>query len=89
MSGRNLQVSRLFKVLTILEGTSNGLTVTEIFERLQEWSVEVTERTIYRDLEGLKDAGFPLNVKGTDTDGANRWTLEKTIRLTNYEVTPV
>jgi len=63
MAGRNSQVARFYKILTLLEGASHGLTVTEILSRLQEWAVEVTERTVYRDLEGLKDAGFPLESK--------------------------
>ena len=86
MAGRNSQVARFYKILTLLEGAPHGLTVTEILSRLQEWAVEVTERTVYRDLEGLKDAGFPLESKGTSVDGANRWTLDKTTKITEYLV---
>ena len=86
MSGRNAQVARFYKILTLLEGAPQGLDVNEILGRLQGWGVEVTERTVYRDLDGLKEAGFPLEVKGTSTDGAKRWTLDRTTRLTEYLV---
>ncbi|MFY7928689.1 MAG: helix-turn-helix transcriptional regulator [Oligoflexus sp.] len=86
MSGRNGQVARFYKILSLLEGAPHGLSVTDILERLRGWGVEVTERTVYRDLEGLKEAGFPLEVKGTNTEGANRWTSEKTTRISDYLV---
>ena len=40
MSKRNAHVARVFKILTLLEGSKFGMTVTEIFDRLQSWSVE-------------------------------------------------
>ena len=86
MAGRNAQVARFYKILTLLEGAPQGLAVSDILTRLEQWGTDVTERTVYRDLQGLKEAGFPLELKGTSVDGAKRWTLEKTTRLTDYLV---
>lgn len=86
MPGRNSQVVRFYKILNLLEGAPHGLTAKEILDRLKGWGVDVTERTVYRDLEGLKEIGFPLEVRGTSVEGAERWTLEKTTRITEYLV---
>jgi len=49
------QLSRQWRAIRAIEASPNGLTVAEIAER-----EETGIRTIYRDLEALQAAGFPL-----------------------------
>ncbi|PLX98786.1 MAG: transcriptional regulator [Desulfuromonas sp.] len=56
------QASRLHDLIRILEARY-GATVDELVEECQ-----VTRRTVYRDLEALEDAGYPL-VKERQDDG--------------------
>ena len=90
MHGRNTQVARIYRILNLLEGSPQGLSATELRERLGERDVEVSKRTIYRDLEALSDAGFPLfpNVSPDhDRDeGATRWVLERGAKINQYLV---
>ncbi|MBC7691114.1 MAG: WYL domain-containing protein [Methylotenera sp.] len=89
MAGRNSQISRLYRILGLLEGAPQGLTVTEIWERVTDRGHSNTKRTIYRDLEAIESAGFPLTsshdgeVKNKDTQ---RWSLEQVTRVTKYLV---
>ena len=41
---------------------------------------EVTKRTVYRDLEALKAAGFPLDEKGKDTENGTAGLWRKQLR---------
>jgi hypothetical protein len=52
---RNMQVTRLLKLLGLLSNRTNGATVGELTR-----DMNVTPRTIYRDFEALQEAGFPL-----------------------------
>jgi predicted DNA-binding transcriptional regulator YafY len=54
------RMERVLKVLDLVEGAREGLTVREIHQRLKEEGVVVIERTVQRDLEVLEAAGFPL-----------------------------
>ena len=83
MPGRNSQVARIYAVLDILEGAPQGLTVTEIWSRLQDRGHETVKRTVYRDLEALNQAGFPtFPTEDPDTDKlAQRWRLERIARI--------
>lgn len=90
MAGRNTQVSRIYATLTLLEGAPQGLTVADICSRLADRGHAASKRTIYRDLEALESAGFPLSSSGELTDeGATRWTLERTKQVTPYLVLTV
>ena len=79
MSGRNAQVARIFRVLTLLEGAPQGLSSGELHDRLLGRGVSVSSRTIYRDLEALERAGIPIHPsEACDEKGALRWKLERT-----------
>lgn len=54
---RGRQVLRQWTVLRALERSRRGLTVRDLVALLEG---ECTERTVYRDLEQLLDAGFPI-----------------------------
>lgn len=84
MAGRNSQVARIYKLLNIIEGAPHGLTASELQSRLEDRGFEVKIRTVYRDLDALKEAGFPLIARGTNTDNGTRWTLEKTAKINHY-----
>ena len=89
--GRSDQVSRIYNILLLLEYAPHGLTVRGLCERLNERGHNAGIRTIYRDLNALRKAGFPLNEKGINADNATRWVLErktsvtKALPLTNEE----
>lgn len=78
MPGRNSQVARIYAILTILEGTPQGLTVPEIEARLKSRGHEAGRRTIYRDIELLEASGFPIRQHTDESEGtAARWKLER------------
>ena len=55
--GRGSQVARQWRILRLLEGSRSGLRAVDIRNELEK---EVTERTVFRDLRHLQDAGFAL-----------------------------
>jgi predicted DNA-binding transcriptional regulator YafY len=65
--GRGNQIVRQWRILRLLEGARFGLRVREIHDAL---GGGVVERTIFRDLEHLYDAGFRL-----EKDGEDRWRV--------------
>jgi predicted DNA-binding transcriptional regulator YafY len=52
---RGDQLARKWCIIRAIESSPNGLTVTEV-----AWRAETGIGTIYRDLEALQAAGFPL-----------------------------
>lgn len=65
---RGTQVARQWCIIRLLESGTRGLTAQQIASELEE-----DIRTIYRDLEALQAAGFPLY---TDRDGkSSRWKM--------------
>jgi proteasome accessory factor B len=85
MAGRNNQVARIFAVLDILEGASEPLLVSEIHTRTEARGFSESKRTIYRDLEALALAGFPL-FPDSDSETNQKWSLERTAKITQYLV---
>jgi proteasome accessory factor B len=70
---RGDQIVRQWKIIRLMETRRYGISVAELAEEL-----ESQPRTIYRDLEALYDAGFPLY---NDKDGKNSvWKLLDTFR---------
>lgn len=54
---RGNQIARQWRILRLLEGARDGLSARELHDQLDR---QVSERTIFRDLQHLQDAGFPL-----------------------------
>jgi predicted DNA-binding transcriptional regulator YafY len=71
---RGDQLARQWRVIRAIESSSNGLTVAEIAKR-----EETGLRSIYRDLEALQSAGFPLYTERVDK--ANRWAFVDTYKF--------
>jgi predicted DNA-binding transcriptional regulator YafY len=67
---RNQEVIRQWKVLHALESSRHGVSIDALSNEL-----DVTTRTIRRDLEALQEAGFPL-FDTRDEDGHVRWRLD-------------
>jgi predicted DNA-binding transcriptional regulator YafY len=84
MKGRNGQVSRILSILDLFDGTPSGLTVNEVHERLKERGHKAERRTVYRDIEALSQAGFPLFSDPGENESANKWRLERTTRINQY-----
>lgn len=57
--GRYSQVARVIKLLSILSSSKEGLSTQEIHKRLEDY-FPIGRRSIYRDLEALDAAGFPV-----------------------------
>lgn len=85
MPGRNSQVSRIYCALDLLEGATQGLTVVELTRELNDRGHEVGRRTVYRDLEAMAAAGFPVFQKESESaEIGAKWILEKTVRINQY-----
>ena len=67
---RNQEVIRQWKVLHALESSRHGATIDALAREL-----DVTTRTIRRDLEALQAAGFALYDE-KDEDGKTRWRVD-------------
>jgi predicted DNA-binding transcriptional regulator YafY len=67
---RNQEVIRQWKVLHALESSRHGATIDGLAGEL-----DVTTRTIRRDLAALQEAGFPLYDE-RDDDGRVRWRID-------------
>jgi predicted DNA-binding transcriptional regulator YafY len=67
---RNQEVIRQWRVLHALESSRHGVNIDSLAEEL-----EVTTRTIRRDLAALQEAGFPL-FDTRDEDGRVRWRVD-------------
>jgi predicted DNA-binding transcriptional regulator YafY len=67
---RNQEVIRQWKVLHALESSRHGASIDALADDL-----DVTTRTIRRDLSALQEAGFPL-FDERDEDGRVRWRID-------------
>lgn len=82
---RNGQVSRIYRILTLLESTRNGLTVKEIHDRIQAQD-DVTDRTVRRDLEAIEQAGFPIDrtPNPNDPQAGDRFSIQSSLRVSKH-----
>ncbi len=71
---RGDQLARQWRVIRAIEASANGLSVAELAER-----EETGIRTIYRDLEALQAAGFPLYNERVER--SNRWAFIDTFKF--------
>ena len=85
MAGRNSQIARILALLDILDGSTDAQTVLELWEKLSSRGHEAGKRTVYRDLEALSQAGFPLMPDGDESNN-QRWKLERNARINQYFV---
>jgi predicted DNA-binding transcriptional regulator YafY len=70
---RGAQLARQWRIVRLIESRKNGITGTELANEL-----EVLSRTVYRDLEAIQQAGFPIY---TDRVGKNcYWKLLDTFK---------
>ena len=67
---RNQEVIRQWRVLHALESSRHGVSIDALADEL-----DVTTRTIRRDLAALQEAGFPLYDE-RDSDGHVRWRID-------------
>ena len=67
---RNQEVIRQWKILHALDASRHGVTIAALASELN-----VTTRTIRRDLAALQEAGFPLYDE-RDEDGGAHWRLD-------------
>ena len=70
---RGDQISRQWQILQILEARRMGVTVPDLAKEL-----ESNVRTIYRDVEALEQAGFPLYSE--KEEGVDRWLFVEGFR---------
>ena len=77
---RNTQISRIYALLDLLDGSPSGFTVSELHEKAATRGHKVGKRTIYRDLEALSQSGFPLFPEGED-EATTRWRLERQTKI--------
>ena len=66
---RNAEVIRQWQILLAIERTRLGVSVDDMAKL-----TGVGKRTIWRDMQALQDAGFPLASDKTD-DNRTRWTI--------------
>ena len=71
---RNKQVTRILRVISLLECTPAGFSVRELTQRLNNEGHPCELRTVYRDLEAIQDAYFPVTKEGSDDE--SRWKLD-------------
>lgn len=86
MPGRNSQVARIYALLDILDGSGRGLTVVDLTSRLEDRGHSASRRTVYRDLEALEQAGFPLVAEGDGDSQAALWRLNRVARINEHLV---
>ena len=81
---RNAQVARILTILDLLENHPAGMTVGDLHQRLTDRDHEASKRTVYRDLEALSQAGFPLFPDEGADESSTRWRLERNTKIHQY-----
>ena len=87
MPGRNSQISRIYRILNLLEGAPQGLSILDLWKRINDRGEEIGKRTIYRDVEALEAAGFPLlQTEDVGDEAGRRWSLDRSNQFTKNVV---
>jgi predicted DNA-binding transcriptional regulator YafY len=71
---RGDQLARQWKIIQALISSGRGTTAAQLAEE-----VECAQRTVYRDLEALQAAGFPV-YNDRDEDGRSLWQLSDAVK---------
>jgi predicted DNA-binding transcriptional regulator YafY len=79
---RNQQVTRIYAVLALLETHPEGLQAKELWSNLELQGHKVSKRTVYRDLEALEAAGFPVVRQGEGS--AELWKIDSGAKVGRY-----
>ncbi len=80
MAGRNTQVSRILKIIHLLEINPRGFTVSELTQKIQEYGFTEEDRTVRRDLEAI-DSIFPLITEEVEESREKKYKLESVARI--------
>ena len=70
--GTKRQVVRILNVVRILERHPQGISTEAVHRELQREGFKASKRTVYRDLEAVEEAHFPLEREERD-DGQHVW----------------
>src|SRR5688572_25283703 len=77
---RNDQVSRILRIIGILELAKDGLRIPELLSKLNNEDFDCSRRTLYRDLDAIQLAGFPVENSESGED-SGVWKLSATARV--------
>ena len=76
---RNETTARVLKVIHILEIHPQGLSIRDLYQKLQDDGFPCSVRTVYRDLEAIQAAYFPVTREGSGDE--SKWKLESIATL--------
>lgn len=76
---RNETTARVLKVIHILEVNPQGLGIRDLYQKLQDDGFPCSIRTVYRDLEAIQAAYFPVTREGSGDE--SKWKLESIATL--------
>jgi predicted DNA-binding transcriptional regulator YafY len=71
---RNDQVTRVLAAISLLERNPSGFSVSDLHQKLVVDGFECSKRSVYRDLEAIERAHFPVTREGVGED--SRWRLD-------------
>jgi predicted DNA-binding transcriptional regulator YafY len=70
---RNAHVVRVLSVIKILERNPQGITAEDVLTALAANGIDVSIRTVYRDIHAIEEAHFPIEKIVDETDGRHLW----------------
>lgn len=80
MSGRYNQVTRMLRISSLIEGSADGLTIAELYDRIKD-DFPVDKRSVYRDVQALGDCGFAIYEEVDPSDKRIvRWKMDRTVK---------
>ena len=72
---RGNQLRRILKLLQLFQHSRSGMTIPELCREM-----EVTRRTLYRDLELIEEAGYRFEKRGGGGGEAKKWSFPEGLR---------